>query len=297
HPDPRAAGGWGDIGYTFRIDKGGRIYEGRYGSLTASAGRMPVGAHAAPYNTRTMGLSVIGDFTKASVPQAAMSSIASIIAWQYARARLSPTGKSRLIPNGTPTRPKGHDLPRVFGHKDVSNTACPGAIYGRLGQLAKDAASRITTSSPKPATPPPPPMVDDLKHTSRVFLNNGWGPYSTLDYIMGNRNVEYYVGDWDGDGKDTLALRRGNKFYVYNVNATGAKVWIAHYGKKGDEVLVGDWDGDGKDSFAVRRGNTFHVKNRITSGDADQVIHYGRRGDQVLVGDWNGDRRDTFAVR
>src|SRR5690606_25845599 len=72
--------GWGDIGYNFLIDKWGRIYEGRSGSLASPTGRMPVGAHAAPYNTGTVGLSVMGDYTKAAVPQAAMNSMADILA-------------------------------------------------------------------------------------------------------------------------------------------------------------------------------------------------------------------------
>ncbi len=108
--------------------------------------------------------------------------------------------------------------------------------------------------------------------------------------------VDYFVGDWDGDSRDFLALRRGNKFYVCNTNATGAPVWLANDGREGDEVLVGDWNGDRKDTFAVRRGFTYHVKNTMAGGNADIVLNYGRANDVILVGDWDGNRSDTLGV-
>lgn len=128
------------------------------------------------------------------------------------------------------------------------------------------------------------------------FLNDGWGPNANRVYTYGRASDEVYVGDWDGNGTDTLALRRGNTFYINNGH-DGTADRVIHYGRPGDVILVGDWDGDGVDTFAVRRGKTYHVKNSVSGGNADQVIHYGRAGDQVLVGDWDGDGVDTFAVR
>ena len=61
------------------------------------------------------------------------------------------------------------------------------------------------------------------------------------------------MGDWDGDGKDTLAVRRGNIYYVRNSLTTGRADTQITYGNPGDQVLVGDWDGDGKDTFGVWR--------------------------------------------
>src|SRR5690625_4912222 len=284
--------GWGDIGYNYLVDKWGRIYEGRSGTLAAAPGQMPVGAHAAPFNTGTMGVSVMGDYTQVGVPQVAMDAMADVIAWEFARAGLDPTTRSGLISPGTAARPKGQNLARVFAHRDVSATACPGnEIYGRIGSLAAAAKNRITETDPWV------PPGDPIDHTARVYLNNDWSPWSSVDFRLGNRSTQVYSGDWDGDGKDTLALRVGSTFYVYNQNVTGAQVWIAAYGRPDDEVLVGDWDGDGRDSFAVRRGKTFYVKNSITPGDADEVFAYGRERDEVLVGDWDRDGRSTFAVR
>ncbi|MDY5132118.1 hypothetical protein R6G99_11670, partial [Actinotignum timonense] len=77
----------------------------------------------------------------------------------------------------------------------------------------------------------------------------------------GRAGDEVLVGDFDGDGKDTFAVRRGNTFYVQNSLVGGNAEQVFSYGRAGDEVLVGDFDGDGKDTFAVRRGNTFYVQN------------------------------------
>lgn len=47
--------GWNDIGYSFAIGSDGRIYQGR--------GFNVVGAHAPKYNTQSVGICLIGDWT------------------------------------------------------------------------------------------------------------------------------------------------------------------------------------------------------------------------------------------
>ena len=125
-------------------------------------------------------------------------------------------------------------------------------------------------------------------------LRGGTADYS---FWYGRAGDEVYVGDWDGDGVDTLAVRRGNAFYIRNSLSGGDADIVLYYGREGDEVLVGDWDGDGTDTLAVRRGNEYHIKNSMSSGIADVVVYYGRSGDAVLTGDWDGDGKDTLAVR
>lgn len=163
----------------------------------------------------------------------------------------------------------------------------------------------------KPSTPTPPSNIpgDNGSATGKIddggvggkgnqyFLNDAFSPYANIVFKYGNRDGRIYVGDWDGDGKDSLAYRIGNTFYIRNSNSSGGAHQVFNYGRANDRVYVGDWNGDGKDTFAVRRGKTYHVKNSLSGGDADHVIHYGRQGDDILVGDWDGDGKDTFAVR
>ena len=108
---------------------------------------------------------------------------------------------------------------------------------------------------------------------------------------------EVFVGDWDGDGIDTLAVRRGNIFYIKNSLDGGVADLEIAYGRPGDVVVVGDWDGDGIDTLGVRRGNIYHLKNSLEGGVADVEIAYGRPLDVVVVGDWDGDGVDTLGVR
>ena len=61
-----------------------------------------------------------------------------------------------------------------------------------------------------------------------------------------------FDGDWNGNGQDTFAVRRGNVFYVRSSVTTGPADVVFGYGKAGDKVLIGDWDHDGIDTFAVQ---------------------------------------------
>ncbi len=129
------------------------------------------------------------------------------------------------------------------------------------------------------------------------FLNDAWDTTANHVFMYGRFADEVLIGDWDGDGTDSITVRRGNVFYVNNAPRGGEAEHVFVYGRPGDTVLVGDWDGDGVDTLAVRRGAEYHVKNNLAGGPADQVVVYGRSGDQVVVGDWDGDTLDTFAVR
>jgi GH25 family lysozyme M1 (1,4-beta-N-acetylmuramidase) len=104
-------------------------------------------------------------------------------------------------------------------------------------------------------------------------------------------------GDWDGDGKDTVAIKRGDTFYFKNNLSGGQADIVLKYGNPTDDAIVGDWNGDGKDTIAVRRGLTFYFKNDLAPGDHDIKLSYGNSSDDAIAGDWNGDGRDTVAVR
>src|SRR5690554_1704594 len=129
------------------------------------------------------------------------------------------------------------------------------------------------------------------------FLNDSWDATANHVFKYGRTTDEVLIGDWDGDGTDSISVRRGDRFYVSNEPRGGEAERVFVYGRPGDTVLVGDWNGDGKDTLAVRRGAQYHVRNELSGGPADRVVTYGRAGDDVVVGDWDGDGEDTFAVR
>ena len=138
-------------------------------------------------------------------------------------------------------------------------------------------------------TPPPGP-----RPTATYHLSNDWRGTTHVTQPYGQRTDEVVIGDWDGDGSDSVAVRRGTTFHVPGSDGSER---VFTYGRPGDVVLVGDWDGDGTDTLALRRGATYYVKNSLSGGSADTVLTYGRATDTVLVGDWDGNGTDTLAVR
>ena len=291
--------GWGDIGYNVLIDKYGGRWEGRSGTLAAPHGKVVTGAHAAPRNQGTFGVSVLGTYSlAASVTPLIRETFSDVIAARFVLGGVNPGSRGTMtVPRGTGAAlPAGSALPRIVGHKDVKSTSCPGAIYGYLDQIrAATAAKYQRIMGGAAAAPQPQPQPAS---SPTYYLNNAWSGNATHTFTYGLSSDTEIVGDWDGDGKDTVSLRRGNTFAVNNVSApTAAPKFTAAYGIPGDEYYVGDWDGDGKDSLAIRRGNVFHVSNKVGATTADYTIAYGKPGDVVLVGDWDGDGRDTFAVR
>ncbi|SDN23529.1 Peptidase_C39 like family protein [Actinomyces ruminicola] len=135
----------------------------------------------------------------------------------------------------------------------------------------------------------------DLGRT--YYFANTFTSKATSVITYGRANDAVLVGDWNGDGKDTLAVRRGNYYFFSNTLSGGAADVVIIFGRATDKVIVGDWNGDGADTLAVRRGNRYFFLNCLRGGVADVEVTYGRVSDQVLVGDWNGDGKDTLAVR
>lgn len=120
---------------------------------------------------------------------------------------------------------------------------------------------------------------------------------ATHTFNYGDYGDHVYVGDWNGDGADTLAVRRGSVLYVTNSNSPTVAEYTFSFGIPGDEYLVGDWNGDGIDTLTIRRGSWLYVSNQQRPSIADWQYSYGNPGDRMIVGDWNGDGIDTIAIQ
>jgi RHS repeat-associated protein len=116
------------------------------------------------------------------------------------------------------------------------------------------------------------------------------------------------VGDWDGDGDDTIGVfrRQDNTWHLRNTNTAGADNISFSYGNAGtgfnDLPVVGDWDGDGDDTIGVfrRQDSTWQLRNTNSAGSANTSFAYGSAAapsnDLPVVGDWDGDGDDTIGV-
>ena len=98
------------------------------------------------------------------------------------------------------------------------------------------------------------------------------------------------VGDWDGDGSQTVgvvrpsAARDSNQLLLRNSNGSVVNFW---YGRKGDRLVM---PGLGRqrhlDPGILRNGTHWHLKNSLTAGPSKVSLRKqtpGRPG----VGNWD----------
>jgi hypothetical protein len=126
-----------------------------------------------------------------------------------------------------------------------------------------------------------------------------------VTFFFGNPGDWPLVGDFNGDGRDTVSIWRASEARVYVINrlgtdggGLGAADYSFMFGNPGDAPFVGDFDGDGIDTVGLYRTSTGFVyfRNSLTTGVADMEFFYGNPGDVILAGDWDGDGDDTVAV-
>ncbi|MGO1740006.1 MAG: sialidase family protein [Actinomycetaceae bacterium] len=206
----------------------------------------------------------------------------------------------------TYTVPEVEGVEYVVGDEVVAAGTYPGEGAVTVTARAKDGfelAVGATTewshtfdATEEPGPDPDPEPVPPTPGRG-FYLNDGWDTRADHEFSYGRSGDEVLVGDWDGDGSDTLAVRRGNAYYLTNSLYGGDADVELTFGRSSDVVLVGDWDGDGVDTFAVRRGNAYFLTNSLRGGNAEVELTYGRANDTVLVGDFDGDGSDSFTVR
>ena len=252
--------GWGDIGYNFLVDKYGQVFEGRTGSLASAAGTMVIGAHAAPANTGSVGVSVLGNYTSIDPTKESLDAVASVLAWQFGRAGIDPFGTFSYTDRSGVKR----SINAISGHLDVSSTACPARIYPRLGQIRTAVADRIAgAQAPKSYVDVPSTM----SYVYSVQSGHGW---PTTD-VWG-------LGDANGDGQSDLLLRKDGKLLFYA--GRGADRFqpgrqIGHGWDAMVNLVTGiDFDGDGEvDILGLHANLTLY----LYSGDGSGGVYPGRQ--------------------
>jgi len=134
--------------------------------------------------------------------------------------------------------------------------------------------------------------------TGMFYLrNNNSAGNADNTFTYGATGDTPLVGDWTGQGKDTVGVFRQGVFYLRNSNLAGNADNYFAYGAANDKPLVGHWTtGQTGDSVGVFRNGTFFLRNSNTPGNADNYFAYGAAGDTPLVGDWTGQGKDTVGV-
>jgi hypothetical protein len=118
-------------------------------------------------------------------------------------------------------------------------------------------------------------ITNRLGANDRAFVAD----YSFLFGVPGDKP---FVGDFNGDGVDTIGLHRESTGLMYfrNSNSSGYAHTQFVYGIPRDKVVAGDWDGDGDDTIAVYRPSTgmVYIRYSNTGGNAEA---------QLFAGDYN----------
>jgi len=114
---------------------------------------------------------------------------------------------------------------------------------------------------------------------NELGLNDGGLGAADYSFLFGVLGDKPFVGDFDGNGVDTVGLHRESTGLVYfrNTNTTGVADFEFIFGDPGDKLVAGDWDGDGEDTVAVYRPSNgmFYVRNSNTQGVADAQVFAG----------------------
>ncbi len=126
---------WSDIGYNYLIAQDGTIFKGRDpGNFEQDNVR---GAHFCGYNTGTMGISILGDYTSVQPTEESIESLVEILTWKL--------GKDSLNPLGTYPHPLNENLGIIAGHRDGCATECPGTlVYALLNTIRQETMTGFT---------------------------------------------------------------------------------------------------------------------------------------------------------
>jgi len=297
--------GWADIAYNFLVDKWGRVYEGRAGSIT-----QPVrGAHAMGFNTDTMGISAIGNYETATAPSVMVDAIAKVAGWKLSQYGVSPTATTRLTSQGGTGAKYAAGvtvtLPTINAHQNTSYTLCPGKyLYPQMDTIRTKAANYAQYSNTAGSV---------AVTTSRLYATYGSLTLKTGSTGTAVRDLQtelnrrgYSVGTADGDfgpmtASGVSAFQKTAQLVVTGTVASND--WKALSGLTYTKVAppapvvvtpIAGFNADGRGDVLGRTGvgdlyyypggtSTIGTPVRISSG-------WGSFRQVVSPGDWNGDR-------
>jgi hypothetical protein len=180
--------GFSDVGYNFLIDRFGVIYQGREGGIL-----QPVaGAHAQGFNWGSVGIALVGDFQRGSVPRAAAQALDTLTTWLAEQHQIDPMGRGvHVSTGGTSTQYAEGDeveLPTILGHRDTAlNSACPGdhlydIVRGR-NALAPRVRHRLTAHYGWPSIDDPR-AAEVVPTTPRVDAPPSYDPPSQVTTLV-----------------------------------------------------------------------------------------------------------------
>ena len=232
--------GVNDFGYNFVVDRFGRIYEGRRGSIEGAV----IGAHTSGFNSESFAVSFLGNAETLNPTRAQAKPIidayAKVIAWKLSQHHRNPQGSAVLTSAG-PGPGQGTTsmywpgervrVPAILGHGDIGSTACPGKFLdASLAAIRSAVAARtgpsffspaVTGSSWGSTTPLTLRARTNAAIDYEVAIANACGV--TVRTLSGSveANTTFAV-DWDGRNGNGKRVPPGT--YTYTLTGTSEGV-------------------------------------------------------------------------
>jgi hypothetical protein len=130
----------------------------------------------------------------------------------------------------------------------------------------------------------------------RIFVINALGQNggglgtADFDFFFGNPGDKPYVGDFNGDGIDTVGLHRESTGFAYlrQSNSQGVADVSFFFGDPGDRIVAGDWNNDGVDTVAIYRPSTatYYFRYSNSQGNADLALPFGEGSFLPVAGEF-----------
>ena len=313
--------GLADIAFNYLVDAQGRVYEGRYGGVDKNV----VGSHTAGFNTGTIGIALIGNFSKSGPASKQVQALDTLLAWRLDVGHIDPKSRVTLTSEGNERFAKGKTVsfPAIFAHRDAGSTDCPGdGVYSKMAQIRASVATAGNLKVLDPTLTPPAIAVPfkPIRFRARLTKSSAW---RVLVLTTGGATVARFEGSgtsvdatWNGAVLGGGALPRtdllrwrieagtaraaeggfdgsvaGGGGGASGPTATAAVDTVA----AGPPALVGA--GIGKVAWRQVRAATVQVLVMTAAGDPVVIL---RGAAPLAVGSyelfWNGKRADGSAV-
>ena len=263
--------GWSDIGYNFLVDKYGQVFEGRAGGID----RAVVGAQAQGYNAQSTGISMLGTYGVAGVPEEGLRALSQLIAWKLSLHGVPTTGQVTLTsqggsdnryPAGTPVT-----LQRISGHRDGDATDCPGnALYAQLPDIRARASGQAGTG----AGPAPPTAT-----RAQLTLAAGAARLAFPAPVSVSGRLALSDGTPIGDARVEIQVRSLAKHYVSVATAQtdAGGNWTASVNSSRTVSVRAYWPGDGTRRAVASPKATVVVAPTLSIAASDRRVRAGQR--------------------
>jgi subtilisin len=161
------------------------------------------------------------------------------------------------------------------------------------------------TGSVTPTNTPIPAQPDTVGAYNAgmwyLRFSNTTGAADITVAFGGDVSDQPVVGDWNGNGIDTVGVYRNSTgfFLLSDSNTAPAVNYTVLFGNPGDLPFAGKWDntmtGSGIGVYRDSNG-ILYQKKQLTSGVDDFFAIFGNPGDKPVAGDWEGNGFDSIGI-